>query len=151
MNAKKFKLNTIAGIFLIAVSSGLLFSCNTNTQPLQLGKDNCDHCRMTISDARFGGELITAKGKVYKFDDLYCMVSFIKAGSIDTAGSRFYLVDFTSHQLQPAPGMSVLKSDDLRSPMNGNMAAFTKKEELAEVQKKFNGNMLTWNDALHIQ
>jgi copper chaperone NosL len=151
VNGKKYKLNQIAGFYLIAISLGLLSSCHTNTQPLQLGKDNCDFCRMTVSDARFGGEIITAKGKVYKFDDMYCLASFIKAGSIDTAGSRFYLVDFASHQLQPAINMSILKSDDLRSPMHGNMAAFTKKEELAGVQKKFNGNILTWNDALHIQ
>ena len=31
-------------------------------------------------DPKFGGEVITKKGKIYKFDDLHCMVSFLKSG-----------------------------------------------------------------------
>ena len=37
---------------------------------------------MTISDPQFGGEIITTKGKVYKFDDLHCMKGFLKAGEV---------------------------------------------------------------------
>jgi len=151
MSAKKYKLNNIHTAWFIVIFSGILFSCNSQTQPIQFGKDNCDFCRMTISDERFGAEIVTSKGKAYKFDDLYCLVGFLKDGKVDTTKSSYYLVDFTSHQLQPAAGMFILKSDALRSPMHGNMAAFTTKENLTNAQKQFNGDMLTWSDALNSQ
>jgi len=151
MSAEKYRLNNIHTAWLIVIFSGLLFSCNSQTQPIQFGKDNCDFCRMTISDERFGAEIVTSKGKAYKFDDLYCLAGFLKDGKVDTTKSSYYLVDFTSHELQPASGMFILKSDALRSPMHGNMAAFTTKEHLTNARKQFNGDMLTWSDALNSQ
>src|ERR1041385_7242913 len=95
---------------LLVVGFILLCSCTTKTQPIQAGKDNCDYCRMTISDVRFGAEIITAKGKAYKFDDMHCFLSFLRAGSADTAKGSFYLVDFADHQLKPASAMFILRS-----------------------------------------
>lgn len=151
---KKIKTNTRgvpAAVSLLVVCFILLCSCTTKTQPLQLGKDNCDYCRMTISDARFGAEIITAKGKAYKFDDMHCLLSFLKAGNVDTTKSRVYLVDFATHQLQLAPGMFILKSSALRSPMQGNMAGFSNKENLSKAQKDFNGVTISWSEALQIK
>ena len=150
-SVKKNKRGTVPASAVIVACFIMLFSCTTNTQPLQLGKDNCDYCRMTISDARFGAEIITSKGKAYKFDDMHCILSFLKAGGIDTTNSRFYLVDFTNHQLQPASNMFILRSDALRTPMQGNMAAFSSKENLTQARQQFNGSTFTWNEALQIQ
>ena len=33
-------------------------------------------CKMTLVDKKFGAEVVTKKGKVYKFDDLNCMIKF---------------------------------------------------------------------------
>ena len=33
---------------------------------------------MKISDGKFGAELITSKGRIYKFDDMHCMISYHK-------------------------------------------------------------------------
>ena len=128
---KKDKGSTLPAVSLFVVCFVFLFSCTTKTQPLRLGKDNCDYCRMTISDARFGAEIITAKGKAYKFDDMHCILSFLKAGSVDTVNARVYLVDFYHASAATCTTMSILKSDALRSPMQGNMAAFASKENLA--------------------
>jgi copper chaperone NosL len=150
-SVKKNKRGTVPATAVIVACFIMLFSCTTKTQPLQLGKDNCDYCRMTISDARFGAEIVTSKGKAYKFDDMHCILSFLKAGGIDTTNSRFYLVDFTNHDLQPATKMFILRSDALRSPMQGNMAAFSSKENLTQALQKFNGSTFTWHEALQIQ
>ncbi|MEZ5029368.1 MAG: hypothetical protein R2765_11370 [Ferruginibacter sp.] len=40
----------------------------------------------------------------------------------------------------------LLKADELRSPMGGNIAAFDNKDSLAVIQKRFNGNSISWND-----
>src|SRR5215203_1996100 len=40
-------------------------SCNASPEAIRIGKDNCTFCKMTISDARYGAEIVTAKGKIY--------------------------------------------------------------------------------------
>ncbi len=53
-----------------AVSMFLAFStmgCNTEPQPIKIGEDACSFCKMSIADNRYGAEIITKKGKVFKF------------------------------------------------------------------------------------
>ena len=33
-------------------------------------------------DPKFGGEIISKKGKVYKFDDARCVANFLKTGEV---------------------------------------------------------------------
>ena len=40
----------------------------------------------------------------------------------------------------------LLKSDALRSPMGGNIAAFKTKQEAEKAKSEFNGEILLWND-----
>src|SRR5690606_2316835 len=47
--------------------------CGGGPEPIRFGEDACDNCRMIISDRHFGGELVTGKGKAFKFDDLSCL------------------------------------------------------------------------------
>ena len=71
-NTKKQKtmtqLQNMASV-AIAFMLYLFMSCNTKPEPFAIGKDNCSFCKMGIIDPRFGGEMITKKGKIYKFDD----------------------------------------------------------------------------------
>ena len=48
MNAKK----TIPAIGMLIV---LFSSCNAQPTAFNIGKENCDDCKMTIMDAKFGG------------------------------------------------------------------------------------------------
>ena len=60
----------------LILALALFLSCNTEPVPLRYGKDACHLCKMTLMDKKFGGELVTGKGKVYKFDDVNCMINF---------------------------------------------------------------------------
>src|SRR6185436_10723719 len=64
-------------ICLFAIS---LLSCNVKPEPLTMGKDACYTCKMTLMDNKFGAEIVTKKGKIYKFDDLNCMINFNNSG-----------------------------------------------------------------------
>jgi copper chaperone NosL len=143
------KLNnpvTIAASAFIMVT--LLTSCSTDPVPLQLGKDNCDFCKMTVSDARFGAEIITGKGKVYRFDDIHCVTSFLKSNMPDPKEVKeIYLTNFTgAHELRKASEMFLLKSDALRTPMGGNIAAFNSRDSLNKVMETYNGDTVNWDD-----
>lgn len=132
-------------LLLIALS---LTSCSTEPQPLALGKDNCDFCKMTISDARFGAEVITKKSKIYKFDDSRCVKSFLNEKKVEKENiAGVYFVDFNKpHGLIKADKAFFLQSPALKSPMNGNIAAFTNKDTLEKAVLSFYGNTITWEE-----
>lgn len=148
--AKKMKAITqkAPAAAIVAFAVVLFSSCNTSTSPIVLGKDNCSFCKMPVSDARFGAELITAKGKVYKFDDAHCLLGFLHSDEIkDEKNPSIYFVDFSgSHELLPVAKALFLQSDTLRSPMNGNIAAFTNADSLQMALQKFPGTVLHWEE-----
>lgn len=102
----------------------MLSSCNVSPQPIHLNKDNCSYCEMTIADKRFGTELITDKGKVFKFDDMSCMYGFIKENK-GKGINHLYATDYLKPEtLLPLEQLNVVKGNTVGSPMGGNMAAF---------------------------
>ena len=64
-------LSLVLGAILV-----LFQQCTQEPEPLVYGKDVCQFCKMTLMDHKFGAELVTNKGKVYKFDDINCMLNF---------------------------------------------------------------------------
>lgn len=143
-----FQKTTALNLMVIMLSATLLSSCSTEPVPIRIGKDNCDFCKMTISDKRFGAEIVTKKSKIYKFDDQHCIMQYLKAGTVaseDIAG--IYFVDFSSpDNLIDAKKAYFLQSPDFKSPMNGNIAAFSHEDSLAKALPKFYGNAITWED-----
>lgn len=139
------KHNYVKGIVIFILAS--LFACaNEGPQPINYGKDQCVYCKMTISDARFGSQLRTTKGRTYNFDDLSCMVAFAKdetmfQGEID----KLYVPDYSQDQkLYPVEEMFFLKSEGLKSPMRGDIAAFKNEADLQRVQKEIGGEVVSW-------
>ena len=133
---------------LLLVLLLLLSNCNTQPEPIRVGKDNCDFCKMTISDNRFGAEIVTNKSKIYKFDDGHCVVAFLRSGKIEKKDiSGVYFVDFSNpHDLIKAEQAVYLQSPALKSPMGGNIAAFRSEDSLNNNLPKFYGNKISWED-----
>lgn len=133
----------LAALFLVT----LLVSCKTGPQPIKVGVDACSFCKMGIADQRFGAELITKKGKIYKFDDLHCLLEFKKSKTVkaEDMGSIF-LVDYEKpHGFMAADQAYLLKSDALRSPMGGNIACFGDQMKLMEKAQTAKGEAVKWN------
>lgn len=126
-----------------------LQACTSNVgpQPIQYGKDQCVYCKMTISDSRFGTQLVTKKGRAYNFDDVQCMIAYVEDGDINRDDiAAFYLPDFKTSALNPAEEMFYLKSEALKSPMRGDIAAFVRKSDMEETLNEVGGTPLTWED-----
>ncbi|SFV29173.1 nitrous oxide reductase accessory protein NosL [Thermoflavifilum thermophilum] len=118
----------------------LMIACKPKPEPIKYGYDSCDFCRMTIVDKRFGGELITSKGKVYKFDSIDCLDSFYHSAHESFAYVLF--VDYNQPgTLIPAKDAYLLYSPQLHSPMGEGVAAFTDKQQAEEMQKKYGGEI----------
>ncbi len=135
-------------IFGLALALGVQACGSDGPKPINFGKDQCAHCRMMVSDARFGSQLVTTKGRAYNFDDVQCMVAFVKGGSVDREDvANYYLPDYTNeNKLLSAEGLFFLKSESLKSPMRGDVAAFASEQDLEKVRKIHGGERLTWED-----
>lgn len=126
---------------LLALLTILLNGCSTKPEPIKVGTDNCYFCKMTITDAKFAAEIVTKKGKIYKFDDIHCVQGFLKTKAIDKSSiSATYFTDFTNpSNLLNAQQSYLLKSEQIKSPMNGNIAAFSNIDSFKKYQQQYNG------------
>jgi copper chaperone NosL len=133
---------------LVVLMWGLMVntSCSqAGPKPIRLNKDECAYCKMTVSHAPFAAQIMTAKGRQYVFDDLACMAIYIKENPQEK-GSEFFIADFT----KPASFLNVnqakfISSDSLRSPMRGNMAAFSTTESMNEYINHYHAKEITWS------
>jgi copper chaperone NosL len=133
---------------LIVAMMALTFqSCSKDPKPIQYGSDICDFCKMTIVDARFGGEIMLNTGKPFKFDDAGCIEAFLVNEYIDkNKVDAIYLTDYSSGILFKAEsGSVILKSKDLKSPMGSNIAAFANESGIDSLQHKIGGTITTWD------
>lgn len=148
-NAKRMLAEGRLAVMLLILPAGAQSCGPSGAQPIQRGTDACAHCKMTISDLRFGCEMISKKGRAYKFDDVKCLVSFVGEGDFAKADAKaFYLADFKTEALFPATEMSLMHSEQLRSPMGGNCAAFKDAAALVEAQKQFAGTVVVWEELI---
>ncbi|MBK9488188.1 MAG: nitrous oxide reductase accessory protein NosL [Haliscomenobacter sp.] len=87
-------------------------------------------------DDRFAAELVTTKGKVYKFDDLFCLDKYYRMQGSQEADYGHILVNDYNEEgaLIDLRKAALLKAEGLRSPMGGNIAAFSSLEKLNEIQ-----------------
>lgn len=134
-------------IYFLLIST--LFACGTKeVEPIKLSVDGCDFCKMKISDGKFGAELITAKGRVYKFDDMHCMVNYHKENQ-NTKVQSYYIHDFNQvNVLIPAENAFYVKDGQINSPMHGNTIAVKTQAEANQLAKDFNAVATTWNEII---
>ena len=126
----------------------VMISCSTEPEPLHYGTDICYVCKMTLMDNKFGGELVTKRGKMYKFDDLNCFLNFYNSEYEPAEDFQHRLViDYSSPgKLVDATFGFYFKSEDIRSPMNGGIALFETKESMDSFKRDHKGIYLSWGD-----
>jgi copper chaperone NosL len=97
---------------------------------------------MTISNPKFGAELITQKGRIQKYDAAECVVNQLAEEEIEHSGIYGIAYDLPK-QLKPVDSLHFVISKDYRSPMGANLAAFYDKNELPE---KLQSEVLSWKE-----
>lgn len=135
--------------FSIAAFAAFLFSCSGDKAvPIKINADNCDFCKMGISEGKHGAEIITQKGRVYKFDDIACMAHYCKENKKMKIKS-YYVHDFAkNNELVPAETAFYISGGSVKSPMNGNIAAFSNKSEAKAFEAKLKAREIEWKDIL---
>lgn len=133
--------------FLISVSIlFLLTACSKEPEPIEYGSDSCSNCRMLITDQKFGSEIVTDKGKIFKFDSIECMANFYSTQKKDENFS-LWVTDFNHpKKFIDADKAFFLRSDKIKSPMGMNLAAFSNKNEQDKAASAFNGTQINWKE-----
>lgn len=144
--AKKASPASIAAILFILPFFAA--SCNTKPEPFEPGKDECQFCKMGITDTRFGGEVITKKGKIYKFDDLHCMISFLKKGgeAEKDISTRVTLNFEKPNEFIDVTDAAFVISPELKSPMGSNTGGFDDKQSAENYAKGKQAELINWQD-----
>ncbi|MGZ3773883.1 MAG: nitrous oxide reductase accessory protein NosL [Pseudobdellovibrionaceae bacterium] len=117
-------------------------------EPMMISKDNCHHCKMLITDKRFGAELVTSKGKVYKFDSIECLGSYLQENK-GTTGTVYLVDSFDDKKMIEVKSAFFIHNPNLRSPMGKGIFSGTS-EEIEKYRKQENREVLIWKDVLKL-
>ncbi|MBK8291193.1 MAG: nitrous oxide reductase accessory protein NosL [Flammeovirgaceae bacterium] len=134
---------------LLIIGFCLVFvACSVKPEPLQYGVDACYTCKMTLMDNKFGAELVTQKGKVYKFDDMNCMLNFYhsKYESSDDLAYTLVINYDNPGQFIEARHALYAKSANIRTPMASGVAAFEDEMSYDKYNKDWKGIWLSWGE-----
>jgi len=104
---------------------------------------------MTIVDKLHAAEVVTNKGKVYKFDATECMVNFRK--EFDTSQIKLYLSTNykEAESLIDATKATFLISENIPSPMGAFLSAYESKDDALKIKQEKGGNLFTWEELLN--
>lgn len=130
----------------LLVSTGL--SCSPSPEPIRYGSDECTVCKMIISDQRFGAEIVSTTGKVYKFDSIECMVNhLLRQRQQDGTVALTLVVNFFSPgTLMDAHNAHYLRSENLPSPMGADLSAYSSEAEVQRARSQYGGSVLSWEE-----
>ena len=136
-------MKLVFGLLIVAL---FFASCTVEESPIFYGKDACHYCRMNIVDKQHAAEIVTQKGKPFKYDAVECMMRDIlekEEGDI-----ALYLITdyFTPGKLVDATVATYLISENLPSPMGANLTGFQSKLKAEEVHKEKGGTLYSWDE-----
>jgi len=146
MNRQIIKIVSILSLMII-------FSCaNRGPSEIHYGQDQCDYCKMTIADRSFGSELVTSKGKVFKFDSIECLAAFAQVRAEEKAEPKsMWVTDFKN------PGIfirvdsaTIILSEQQNSPMGVGLMAYGLSSQGMDFINGRGGRILRWTEACEL-
>ena len=134
---------------IILIVSLTLLSCSKSIDPINYGQDECQFCRMAIVDQAHAAQLVTQKGKNFKFDSSECLIHFLNGDTKVKEKELLHIL--TADYLQPGNMVDVkaatfLISKKIPSPMGGLLSAFKTKEEAEKTQSDYGGTLYSWKE-----
>lgn len=131
---------------MFILTTFLIASCAVKESPIKYGMDACNFCKMNIVDRQHAAEIVTKKGKAFKFDAIECMIREIKEKDEDEI-ALFLINDYNNPgKLVDAQSATYLISENLPSPMGANLTGFLNKSDADLVLKEKNGSIYTWTE-----
>jgi copper chaperone NosL len=104
----------------------LLAGCSPQPQPIEVrAGDTCAHCRMTVSDARFAGQIAAPGEEPLVYDDLGCLAKAVAGGKpVEYA----WVADHRTREWVPASRAVFTQVPGLETPMSSHLVAHASEE-----------------------
>lgn len=101
-------------------------------EKIQHGSDYCDHCKMQITDKRFGGVILTRNGKSLKYDSMECLAH----GHHDHKAEvkEVLVVDYKTQELLPLGKVQLYRNESVRGPMGTQIQGLSEPSLLPPVK-----------------
>ena len=128
----------------------IIISCSIKPSPIEYGKDACVYCKMNIVDNQHAAEIVTQKGKVFKYDAIECMVRDVLKREKDNI-ALYLITDYSNPgMLVDATKASYLISENLPSPMGANLTGFANKKSAEITHKEKMGTLYSWDELIQV-
>ena len=101
----------------------------------------CTFCKMAISQKRFAAELINKQDEVFKFDEIGCMVNYLKQHPQTPAA--YFVADSVSGEWLDGTTATYVHSAEFETPMSGNIVAFRDRTLAEKAATTRQGELLT--------
>jgi copper chaperone NosL len=127
-----------------------VLSCIKETKEINYNKDECDYCRMQISDNKYAAEIITGESKVYKFDSIECLIGYSLVKNVTESDSvKFYVCDlFHPGNFIEIRNSYFVHNDNFMSPMGLNVQTFSSQSDREKFVKENGGGEINWDDVV---
>ena len=136
---RKNAITTTAALFIL-----MLMACTPKPEAIKVNIDHCHHCHMQFSDTRFGGEIITDKGRIYKFDSVGCLKGYLKDHPEQVA-KQIYVADYTTPEtLIKIEEATFLEGSSIAGPMGEGPIAAKDGAALQKLKDQFSGKITDW-------
>ena len=135
-------------LIFVALCVIFLSSCQAGFEPVSYGHDACTQCKMTIMDKRYAAEIVTKKGKAFKFDDLACLRKYIREEHLSESEIQIFVADYNSsdNKFLNARQVVYLHGEMFKSPMNGDLPAFRLADHIESVKDSLHTEVLKWEN-----
>lgn len=125
----------------------LLFSCSKNVEPIVYGEEACEFCRMTIVDQGHSAQLVTEKGKNYKFDSSECMINYLQNENNEEDMLHILSANYNDPgKMIDATNAVFIISENIPSPMGEFLSALENQSEAEKIKQENGGDLLNWNE-----
>lgn len=130
-------------ILLLLVVTGCAGGASMDEPPeIIYGEDECDRCRMIISDERYAAAYMTEGGDARRFDDIGGMLLYHVENGEDV--HLFWVHDLESKVWVKAEEATYVVSNGLETPMGFGIAAFNSEEEAEAMAAAHDGEVATF-------
>jgi len=119
---------------IVLVSTVVALGCGRGIlkpEVLDVGREACAYCRMTVSDSRVASQVLVPGELPKFFDDLGCLNHFLAATTEVPRGSVIYVTDHRTNDWVPAENAVFVRVPALATPMSSHLAAHGSPESRA--------------------
>lgn len=133
-------------LIVFFLMTSLIFACSIEPSKIEYGKEACHFCKMNIVEKTHATQVVTKKGKPYKYDAIECMLNDLKVRDNNEI-ELFLVTDYLNPTtLIDAKTATYLISPAVQSPMGANLSAFSIKEEAIKFVKTDVDKLFSWQE-----